>query len=89
MALTEWSFNGLPPQWSLQSSGCIQWSWPIKMSKWTKLTLLTLFTTNLLITGQMALKYTPVCLFKAIFINAKSYMILGPEHGNIGLIQSS
>ena len=37
-------------------------------------------------TGQMALKYTQVCLFKAIFINA---MILGPEHGNIGLIQSS
>ena len=33
MALTEWGFNGLPPQWSLQSPGCIQWSWPIKMSK--------------------------------------------------------
>ena len=37
----------------------------------------------------MALKYTPVCLFKAIFIKCQSYMILGPEHGNIGLIQSS
>ena len=36
-----------------------------------KLTLLTLFTTNLLITDQMALKYTHVCLFKPVFINVK------------------
>ena len=40
-------------------------------SKLTKLTLLTLFTTNLLITDQMALKYTQVCLFKPVFINVK------------------
>ena len=40
-------------------------------SKLTKLTLLTLFTTNLLITDQMALKYTHVCLFKPVFINVK------------------
>ena len=34
---------------------------------------------------QMALKYTHVCLFKPVFIN---YMILGPEHDKMSLIQS-
>ena len=44
---------------------------PLNWSKLTKLTLLTLFTTNLLITDQIALKYTHVCLFKPVFINVK------------------
>ena len=29
---------------------------------------------------QMALKYTPVCLFKSYFYQCQSYMVLGPEH---------
>ena len=43
---------------------------------------------NPLTNEQMALKYTHVCLFKPVFINVKSYMILGPEHGKMSLIQS-
>ena len=37
---------------------------------------------------QMALKYTHVCLFKPVFYQCQSYMILGPEHGKMSLIQS-
>ena len=70
MALTEWGFNGLPPQWSLQSPGCIQWSWPIKMSKNDKFTFILLMPiTNV----QMALKYTPVAYLKLFLSNLKLY----------------
>ena len=55
------------------------------MSKNDKFTYILMPITNV----QMALKYTPVCLFKCFFYEIQSYMILGPEHGNIGLIQSS
>ena len=36
---------------------------------------------------QMALKYIHVCLFKPVFYQCQSYMILGPEHGKMSFIQ--
>ena len=64
MALTKWGLLAHLPSDHCSLLGAFNEGDPLGCLNEQKLTLLTLFTTNLLITGQMALKYTPVCLFK-------------------------